>query len=79
MGRLPILSQNPTNAVIATGHSKGTVSMWTPNVKEEPVLKILAHRQPLTSLTFERSGTYMATAVWIGHFGYGIFETLINV
>ena len=38
MGRLPILSQNPTNAVIATGHSKGTVSMWTPNVKEEPVL-----------------------------------------
>ena len=62
MGRLPILSQNPTNAVIATGHSKGTVAMWTPNVKEEPVLKILAHRQPLTSLTFERSGTYMATA-----------------
>ena len=62
MGRLPILSQNPTNAVIATGHSKGTVSMWTPNVKDEPVLKILAHRQPLTSITFERSGTYMATA-----------------
>jgi len=62
MGRLPILSQNPTNAVIATGHSKGTVAMWTPNVKDEPVLKILAHRQPLTSITFERSGTYMATA-----------------
>ena len=62
MGRLPIMTQNPTNAIIATGHSKGTVAMWTPNVKQEPVLKILAHRQPLTSIAFERSGTYMATA-----------------
>jgi len=62
MGRLNVMAQNPANAVICTGHSKGTVTMWTPNVKDEPVMKILAHKQPLTSLAVERSGTYMATA-----------------
>jgi len=62
MGRLNVMAQNPANAVVCLGHSKGTVTMWTPNVKDEPVMKILAHRQPLTSVAVERSGTYMATA-----------------
>jgi len=62
MGRLSIMAQNPANAVICLGHSKGVVTMWTPTVKDEAVMKILAHRQPLTSLAVERSGTYMATA-----------------
>ena len=62
MGRLNVMTQNPANAVVVTGHSKGTVAMWTPSVKNEPVMKILAHRQPLTSVAVERSGTYMATA-----------------
>jgi len=62
MGRLNIMAQNPANAVLCLGHSKGVVTMWTPNVKDEPVMKILAHRQPLTSIAVERSGTYMASA-----------------
>jgi len=62
MGRLNIMAQNPANAVVCLGHSKGVVTMWTPNVKDEPVMKILAHRQPLTSLAVDRSGTYMATS-----------------
>ena len=44
------MAQNPANAVICLGHSKGVVTMWTPTVKDEAVMKILAHRQPLTSL-----------------------------
>ena len=60
-GRLPIMCQNQTNAVIALGHSKGVVTMWTPNMKE-PVVRMWAHKQPLTSMAIDRSGTYMATS-----------------
>jgi U3 small nucleolar RNA-associated protein 7 len=44
---------NPHNAVVCLGHSKGIVTMWTPNVKE-PVAKMLAHRQPVTAVTIDR-------------------------
>jgi len=60
-GRLPIMTQNPNNAVICLGHSKGVVSMWTPNIRE-PVVRLWTHKQPLTSLAVDRSGTYMATS-----------------
>lgn len=60
-GRLPIMCQNPSNAVICLGHSKGVVSMWTPNTRE-PVVRMWAHKQPLTSIAVDRSGTYMATS-----------------
>lgn len=55
------MCQNPSNAVICLGHSKGVVSMWTPNVRE-PVVRMWAHKQPLTAMAVDRSGTYMATA-----------------
>ena len=60
-GKLGIMCQNPTNAVVCLGHSKGVVSMWTPNVRE-PVARMWAHKQPLTSIAVDRSGTYMATS-----------------
>jgi U3 small nucleolar RNA-associated protein 7 len=44
---------NPHNAVVCLGHSKGIVTMWTPNVKE-PVAKMLVHRQPVTAVTIDR-------------------------
>jgi U3 small nucleolar RNA-associated protein 7 len=47
------MCQNPANAVIALGHSKGIVTMWTPNVRE-PVAKMLVHRQPVTSVAIDR-------------------------
>ena len=59
-GRLAIMTQNPSNAVLCLGHSKGVVSMWTPNVKE-PVARMWAHKQPLTSIAIDRSGTYNLT------------------
>lgn len=62
LGPLPVLCQNPANAVICCGHSKGTVTMWTPSVRGEPVMKILAHRQAVTAVAVDRSGTHMATA-----------------
>ena len=54
------MCQNPSNAVICLGHSKGVVSMWTPNVRD-PVVRMWAHKQPLSALAMDRSGTYMAT------------------
>ncbi len=53
MGRLPIMCVNPYNAVLCLGHSKGIVTMWTPNSKE-PVAKMLVHRQPVTAVTVDR-------------------------
>lgn len=54
------MSQNPFNAVMGLGHSNGIVSMWTPN-SSVPVIKVLAHSAPLTSLSFESQGRYLAT------------------
>ena len=61
LGPCSVLRQNPWNAVMNLGHSNGCVTMWTPNVNE-PVVKLLAHKSPITSLAIDRSGTYMATA-----------------
>jgi len=61
LGRLNIMCQNPTNAVLLLGHSKGTVTMWTPNMKD-PAAKMLVHRQPVRAVTVDRSGNFMATS-----------------
>ncbi|KAI9553650.1 hypothetical protein GHT06_021575 [Daphnia sinensis] len=61
LGRLDVLCQNPSNAVLCCGHSKGTVSMWTPNFVS-PVIKMLCHRQPVRSVAIDQTGRYMATS-----------------
>jgi len=61
MGRLDVMCQNPANAVIHLGHSKGTVTMWTPNMQES-CAKMLVHQQPVRSVAVDRSGNYMATS-----------------
>lgn len=61
LGRLDVLCQNPSNAVLCCGHSKGTVSMWTPNFVS-PVIKMLCHRQPVRSVAVDQTGRYMATS-----------------
>jgi U3 small nucleolar RNA-associated protein 7 len=61
LGRLGVMCQNPTNAVICCGHSNGTVTMWTPNLKD-PAAKLLAHGHGVRGITVDRTGTYMATS-----------------
>ncbi|KAF8773754.1 WD repeat-containing protein 46 [Argiope bruennichi] len=60
-GRLNIMCQNPYNAIIATGHPNGSVSMWSPNV-DKPLVRILCHANPIRSLAIDSKGLYMATA-----------------
>ncbi|GFV47935.1 WD repeat-containing protein 46 [Trichonephila clavipes] len=60
-GRLNVMCQNPYNATIVTGHSNGTVSMWSPNV-HEPLVRMLCSRTPIRSIAIDNKGLYLATA-----------------
>ncbi|CAB3409480.1 unnamed protein product [Caenorhabditis bovis] len=59
-GSLDVMCQNPANAIIHTGHTNGTVSLWSPNSKE-PLVKILAHLSSVKGVAVDNQGTYMAT------------------
>jgi len=61
MGSLQVMCQNPATAVLVLGHSQGTVTMWTPNMKE-PAAKMLVHGQPCRAVSVDRSGNYLATS-----------------
>ncbi|XP_014368160.2 WD repeat-containing protein 46 [Papilio machaon] len=61
IGRTTVMTQNPYNATICLGNSKGVVSLWAPNVKE-PLAKILCHKTPLTAIAVDNRGMYMATS-----------------
>ncbi|XP_060093633.1 WD repeat-containing protein 46 [Heteronotia binoei] len=60
-GRLGVMSQNPSNAIVHLGHSNGTVTLWSPSIKE-PLVRMLCHRGAVRALAVDGSGTYMATS-----------------
>jgi U3 small nucleolar RNA-associated protein 7 len=61
LGRIRMMCQNPYNATLCVGDSKGVVSMWAPSVRE-PLCKMLCHSTPLTALTVDPKGQHLATA-----------------
>ncbi|XP_077180589.1 WD repeat-containing protein 46 isoform X2 [Paroedura picta] len=60
-GRLGVMAQNPANAIVHLGHSNGTVTLWSPNIKE-PLVRMLCHRGAVRAVAVDPSGTYMATS-----------------
>eukprot|EP00756_Hemistasia_phaeocysticola_P031659 Hpha_TRINITY_DN16364_c3_g7::TRINITY_DN16364_c3_g7_i1::g.61124::m.61124/K14768/UTP7, WDR46; U3 small nucleolar RNA-associated protein 7 len=61
MGPCEVMRQNPWNGVIALGHNRGQVSMWSPTCTS-PLVKMLCHKTPIVDLDFTRDGKYMVTA-----------------
>ncbi|XP_017885448.1 WD repeat-containing protein 46 [Ceratina calcarata] len=60
-GKIGVMTQNPTNALLCVGDTKGVVSMWSPNSKD-PLVKMLCHRQAVSACAVHPYGNYMATA-----------------
>ncbi|XP_056396384.1 WD repeat-containing protein 46 isoform X2 [Hyla sarda] len=60
-GRLNVMCQNPHNAIIHLGHHNGTVTLWSPSVKE-PLVKMLCHRGAVRALSVDKTGMYMASS-----------------
>lgn len=59
MGPTQAMKQNRWNAVMHLGHANGTVSLWSPTVKE-PLAKLQVTRGPVRDLAIDREGKYMA-------------------
>lgn len=59
LGSPSCLRQNSRNAVLHMGHANGTVTMWTPTVKN-PIVKLWCQAGQVNSLAIH--GNYMATA-----------------
>ncbi|XXQ33869.1 BING4 C-terminal domain-containing protein [Plasmodiophora brassicae] len=60
-GPSDVLAHNPTNAVVHVGHSKGVVTLWTPNITT-PVVTMLCHKGPVQAVAIGRDGYTMATS-----------------
>ncbi|XP_063933768.1 uncharacterized protein LOC135145578 [Zophobas morio] len=61
LGKCKVLAQNPYNAVMCLGHHKGLVTMWTPNITT-PIVKMLCHKGPVTSLAVDQRGLHLVTS-----------------
>ncbi|XP_052828285.1 WD repeat-containing protein 46 [Octopus bimaculoides] len=61
MGRLNVMCQNPSNAIIHLGHSNGTVTLWSPNAKDY-LVKMLCHKSNVRSIAVDQQGLYLATS-----------------
>ncbi|KAG0605876.1 hypothetical protein M758_9G094700 [Ceratodon purpureus] len=60
LGRGGVMRMNPYNSVLGLGHSNGTVTMWSPNMST-PLVSMLCHRGPVTSVAYDSEGVHMVT------------------
>lgn len=58
--RIMCMTSNPSNGVILTGHSNGTVNMWTPN-SNDPAISMLCHNGAMRDVGVTLAGNRMAT------------------
>ncbi|XP_060811824.1 WD repeat-containing protein 46 [Bombus pascuorum] len=61
LGRIVVMTQNPDNAVLCVGDSRGVISMWSPNSRD-PLAKMLCHKHGISACAIHPYGTYMATS-----------------
>ncbi|BFZ56455.1 WD repeat-containing protein 46 [Savitreella phatthalungensis] len=61
LGPCFVLAQNRWNGVLMTGHGNGVVNLWTPQLRD-PAARVLTHKAPVTAVSVDREGRYMATA-----------------
>ena len=61
LGRCDVLTHNPQNAVALCGHVNGTVTLWSPNMRE-PLVRMLTHKTRVGDVAVHSGGTYMATS-----------------
>ncbi|CAM9789891.1 unnamed protein product [Ectocarpus sp. 12 AP-2014] len=61
LGACDSLRANPHNGVLHAGHHNGVVTMWSPAMGK-PLVRMLAHPAPITSLAVEKGGHYMVTS-----------------
>ncbi|XP_059621563.1 WD repeat-containing protein 46 [Phlebotomus argentipes] len=61
VGRIRSVCQNPYNALMCLGGSKGVVSMWAPS-QQQPVAKMLCHPAPITAIAADSTGQQLITA-----------------
>ncbi|XP_055486564.1 WD repeat-containing protein 46, partial [Leucoraja erinacea] len=54
-GRLDVMTHNPHNGIVHLGHPQGTVTLWSPNVKE-PLVKMLCHKGGVRAVAVDKSG-----------------------
>ena len=61
LGRCDVLTHNPHNAIALCGHSNGTVTLWSPNMRE-PLVRMLTHKVRVCDVAVDATGTYMVTS-----------------
>lgn len=55
------IAVNPRSGIVNLGHANGTVTLWAPKMPAA-LVKVLAHRGPVSAVAIDPTGQHMATA-----------------
>lgn len=61
LGQVPCMIQNPHNAIILLGSSRGQISMWSPN-QPKALVTMLCHSGPILAGAVDLEGKYLVTS-----------------